>query len=126
MPSTPRPRAGEVWDMRLDPIVGHEHGGIRPCLVVSNDDFNATRHGLCLIVPMTGTFRSIPTHLPIMPPEGGLTKPSFLLCEQVRAASVLRCRRRRGQVDDIMLARTRQVIQRFLEEASSSWTRRSP
>ena len=57
MPSLPDPGLGEVWDLVLSPVVGHEQGGMRPALVVSNDEYNVTPHGLCIVVPVTGTCR---------------------------------------------------------------------
>lgn len=87
MPNLPNPSIGEVWDVQMNPVVGHEQGGKCPALVVSNDDYNRTPHGLCIVVPLTGTYRNVPSQLPVRPPEGGLTKPSVLLCEQIRAVS---------------------------------------
>lgn len=116
MTSTPDPRAGEVWDVVLSPVVGHEQGVRRPVLVVSNDDYNGTPHGLRLVAPITGTFRNIPSHIQILPPEGGLTKPSVILCEQVRAASVLRFRRRRGMASAQTLSTVQSLTTLFLEQ----------
>lgn len=96
MPSSQTPRTGEIWDVVFDPVVGHEQGGFRPGLVLSNDQFNETLHGLCLVAPVTGTDRGVPSQIPIEAPAGGLTKRSVIMCEQVRSVSVLRCRRRRG------------------------------
>jgi hypothetical protein len=31
---------GEIWNMHFDPIIGHEQGGFRPALVVSQGAFN--------------------------------------------------------------------------------------
>jgi len=82
----------------FDPIVGHEQGGFRPGLVLSNDAFNTTPHGLCLVAPFTGTGRGVPSHVPVPASEGGLTKPSVIMCEQMRSMSVLRFRRRRRTI----------------------------
>lgn len=115
MPSLPKPTAGEVWDLAFDPRVGHEQGGYGPALVVSNDHFNEAPNGLHIVVPITGTDRGIRYHLPIEPPEGGLNKASVIMCDQVRAHSVLRFRRRRGPVSADTLARVRVVIRQCLE-----------
>ena len=79
---------------------------------------NMTPHGLVLVVPITGTHRNVPSHLPIAPPEGELSKPSVLMCEQVRAASVLRLRRRRGTVTEDTLSRVQSVLARFIDDPS--------
>lgn len=99
MPSSPDPKAGDVWDVNLEPVVGREQGGVRPVIVVSNEAFNQAPNELYVIVPVTGTDRRVRLHVPLFPPEAGLTKPSFALCDQVRSASVRRFLRLRGSTD---------------------------
>ncbi|MGI8977248.1 MAG: type II toxin-antitoxin system PemK/MazF family toxin [Thermomicrobiales bacterium] len=31
---------GEIWNVDFDPIIGHEQGGCRPALILSQDAFN--------------------------------------------------------------------------------------
>jgi mRNA interferase MazF len=81
---------GQVWMADLDPVRGHEQGRRRPVLIVSVDAFNQTPAGLIIIVPITGTIRPIPAHVRIEPPEGGLTKASVALCDQIRTISKAR------------------------------------
>lgn len=115
MPSTPEPMVGEVWEVLFGSGVGREQQGIRPALVISNEDYNGIPHGLCTVVPMTGTQRGVASQLDIAPPEGGLTKPSVILCEQVRALSLLRFRRKRGEVSQDMLDQIQTVIGMFID-----------
>jgi mRNA interferase MazF len=79
------PQRGEVWLADLDPSFGHEQGGRRPVLVVSVDSFNAGLSGLVVVLPITSRKRSLPLHIPIDPPEGGLRHPSAILCDAVRS-----------------------------------------
>jgi len=58
----------------------------------------------------------------VQPPEGGLTKSSILLCEQVGAANALRLRRRRGVVNSDTLAAVTRVVKMFIDK--QSWTAR--
>lgn len=115
MRSLPRPRLGEVWSVTFDPVRGHEQGGVRPGLVMSNDRFNWTPHTLCILVPWTRTDRGIPSHIPIHPPEGRLLDISFALCEQVKSLSVSRLHRRRGTVESVTVERVRAMIGRFID-----------
>jgi mRNA interferase MazF len=110
MPKTPEPMAGEIWDLYFDPSVGREQSGRRPGLVVSNDEFNQTPNGLHLVVPVTGIDRGVRIHLPIEPPEGGLSKPSVIMCDQVRSLSVLRFKRRRGVVSPALLKQVQELV----------------
>jgi mRNA interferase MazF len=82
-----RPARGEVWTIDLNPTVGREQAGTRPALIVSVNPFNWSARGLVMIAPITGTSRGILTHVPTLPPEGGLTKPSVIMVEQLRSVS---------------------------------------
>lgn len=115
MESLPRPRLGEVWSVTFDPVRGHEQGGTRPGLVISNDPFNRTPHTLCILVPLTRTDRGIPSHLPIHPPEGGLRAVSFALCDQVKSLSVGRLHRRLGAVDPSTVERVQAMVGLFID-----------
>lgn len=47
-------KQGDVWMVNLDPTVGSEQGGVRPCLVVSADRLNEYRENV-IIVPITSS-----------------------------------------------------------------------
>jgi mRNA interferase MazF len=104
LPSS-NPLRGEVWTIDLDPTVGREQAGFRPALVVSVDPFNASPRGLVIVAPIAGTVRALPTHVLVGPPEGGLTKLSVIMTEQVRAVSKARLGRRLGVVAPATLER---------------------
>jgi len=92
------PARGEIWLADLNPVRGHEQAGKRPVLIVSVDLFNAGRADLVLVIPITSTMRSIPFHVVVHPPEGGLTNASALLCEAVRSISKDRLINRWGSI----------------------------
>ena len=85
--TSPLPSRGEIWEVNLNPTRGHEQAGIRPALVVSVDTFNHGPAGLVVVLPVTTTARGIPFHVPVGPPEGGVRRPSFIKCEDVRSIS---------------------------------------
>lgn len=115
MSSLSRPRLGEIWLVSFDPVVGHEQGGIRPGLVISNDLFNRATHTFCMLIPLTRTDRGIVSHVQIDPPEGGLRDRSFVLCEQVKSLSVSRLQRRLGRVDQATVERVRTILKMFID-----------
>jgi mRNA interferase MazF len=91
---------GEVYQANLDPIAGSEQGGTRPVLIVSRNALNANAP-IVIVVPLTGREnkrRLYPTHVELSAGEGGLTKGSVVLCEQVRAISKDRLTKKIGQV----------------------------
>ena len=106
----PDPRVGEIWDVDFDPRIGNEQGGIRPALVVSGDDFNAIPHRLRIVIPITGTDKGLSNQVRIPASEGGLTKASVIMCEQVKSQSLMRFQRKRGTVT----AQTLEGVQRLV------------
>lgn len=100
----PGPSRGEVWWADLNPIVGHEQGGRRPCLVVSVDRLNHGPAGLVTVLPITTRDKRIPLHVRIEPPEGGLPEPSFVKVEDIRSLSKQRLCDRLGRVSPATMA----------------------
>jgi mRNA interferase MazF len=94
------PTRGEVWDLSFDPVVGHEQAGARPALILSVDLFNEGPAELVVAVPITRTQRKVRWHVPVQPPEGGLTAESFIQCENVRSVSKQRIKRLRGHISE--------------------------
>lgn len=92
------PSRGEVWTVNLNPVRGHEQAGYRPGLVVSVDTFNHGPAGLIVIIPITTKEKGIPFHVTINPPEGGVSKKSFVKCEDIRSVSTERLSKCLGTV----------------------------
>jgi mRNA interferase MazF len=91
---------GEVYQADLNPVAGSEQGGRRPVLIVSRNALNVNAP-IVIVVPLTGREnkrRLYPTHVELTAGEGGLSKDSVALCEQVRAISKDRLRKKLGQV----------------------------
>jgi mRNA interferase MazF len=69
----------------LNPTRSHEQAGERPVLIVSTNAFNHGPAGLVFVLPLTRTDRRIPFHVPIDPPEGGVSARSYILCDAIRS-----------------------------------------
>ena len=67
-----KPVRGEVWNVNLDPVRGHEQGGGRPAVIVSVDQFNQGPSGLVIVVPITSKDKNIRSQVAIEAGEGGL------------------------------------------------------
>jgi mRNA interferase MazF len=82
---SPLPNRGEIWLADLNPTRGHEQAGARPVLIISTDAFNHGPADLVFVLPLTRTDRRIPMHVPIDPPEGGVSARSYILCDAIRS-----------------------------------------
>ena len=92
------PCRGEIWTVNLNPTRGHEQAGQRPALVVSADQLNASAAGLIVVIPLTTKGRGIPLHVEMQPPDGGVQRTSFAMCENIRAVVKERLTKRWGMV----------------------------
>jgi mRNA interferase MazF len=70
----------------LGPIIGHEHGGRRPILVISPAAYNSWPIDTAIVAPIASTDRQLRHHVTIGK-EAGLRGPSFVMPEYVRAIS---------------------------------------
>ncbi len=85
------PNRGEIWRFDPDPVRGREQGNVRPCVILSVDEFNWSDRGLIVIVPMTSTRRDpllYPYHVEVGSDVSGLPILSVAMCEQVRSISL--------------------------------------
>jgi mRNA interferase MazF len=90
---------GAVIVVELDPTLGHEQHGVRPCIVVSDPDvISGQRFPLVCVVPVTGTPGEGLLYPSIMPGESGLAKKSFALIDHLRSIDKRRVRRVFGEV----------------------------
>lgn len=80
---------GQVWTVTLDPTVANEQRGTRPCIVVSTDFYNVLPIRHAVVVPLTTRDRRLPHHIAVTD-SGGLDRPSWAMCEAIRAVSLQR------------------------------------
>ena len=80
-------KRGLVIDVNLDPVKGSETGKVRPCVIVTNDTYNA-RVPVIQVTPITAFTEKkgcIVTNVIIEPTEqNGLSKQSVADCLQTR------------------------------------------
>ena len=89
-----KPFRGMVVLVDLEPVKGHEQGRTRPCVVVQNDVGNRYS-STTVIVPLTDAShikKPSPIYVPVKKGDGGATKDSFVLCDQIRTVDQSRFR----------------------------------
>ena len=85
--------------VELDPTVGHEQRGVRPCVVVSDPDvISDQRFPLLCVVPITGTPGEGLLYPPLAPGKSGLAKRSFALIDHLRSIDKRRVRLAFGEL----------------------------
>ena len=92
-----RPRRGEIWQISLDPSIGHELKKTRPAIVVSSDLYN-THNWVVVVIPLTSNARPEYDQVLIEPTEGGLSSKSVTLPDQIRSVDRKRLVRRMGKL----------------------------
>jgi mRNA interferase MazF len=91
---------GAVVVVELDPTVGHEQRGMRPCVVVSDPDvISGQRFPLVCVVPVTGTPGEGLLYPSLAPGQSGLAKKSFALVDHLRSIDKRRVRRVFGKLE---------------------------
>lgn len=90
---------GTVVMVELDPTVGHEQRGVRPCIVVSHSEVTGDqRFPLVCVVPVTGAPGQGLLYPPLAPGTSGLAKESFALIDHLRSIDKRRIRRVFGEL----------------------------
>lgn len=102
-------KRGMVIDVNLDPAKGSETGKIRPCVIVTNNTYNA-RVPIIQVVPLTAWSvkkAGIITNVEIVPSSNyGLTKKSVADCLQTRPIDRrARLVKVRGELEDRVMAK---------------------
>jgi mRNA interferase MazF len=89
-----KPFRGMVVEVSLDPVVGHEQGRSRPCVVIQNDVGNRFA-STTIVVPLTDAAHvrtPSPIYVRIKKGDGGATKDNYALCDQIRTVDQRRFR----------------------------------
>lgn len=109
------PRLGEIFDVRLEPVIGSEIGKQRPALVVSNDVNNEFAQTVT-VVPLTGqpSERNYPFEVLIPSGIAGLTSDSRAKCNQIRTVDKSRLVTSRGVVTNEYLLKVKQALRNHL------------
>ena len=108
-------KRGTVILVSLDPTIGHEQRGARPCIVVTNPAVTEDqRFPMLAIVPLTGTPGEGALYPTLRPGESGLVKPTWALIDQLRAIDKRRVIRVFGVISPGELAAIDDGLQLFL------------
>ncbi len=89
---------GEIYLVDLSSQIGSEQSGIRPALIVQNEQGNS-HSPTTIICPLTSQEKTpVSTHVTLSPSDAGILKVSTVLCEQIRVIDKTRVKRKLGEV----------------------------
>lgn len=94
-------KKGDLFFADLSPVVGSEQGGVRPVLVVQNDVGNKYSPTIIVAAVTSQTGKAkLPTHVQLNATQGGLSKDSVVLLEQLRTIDKQRLKERIGALNE--------------------------
>ena len=111
-PESPSPRRGEVFLVNFDPTVGTEIKKTRPALILQNDVSNEYSP-ITIVAAITSRFDDslYPTEVLVRPPEGGMTKDSVVLLNQIRSIDRQRLIKRLGMLKSSTMKKVDAALQ---------------
>lgn len=104
-------KKGDLYFADLSPVVGSEQGGVRPVLVVQNDVGNKYSPTIIVAAVTSQTQKSkLPTHVELAATQGGLSKNSVVLLEQLRTIDKQRLKERIGTLSEAQIPSVNEAL----------------
>ena|SRR3989338_6832902 len=109
-------RRGDIVLVNLEPIKGSKQGGIRPCLILQNDNGNKYSP-LTIIAPLTSKefTKEFPTNVFILKQESGLDKDSTIMLNQIRTIDKTRLIKKVGSLNLQVMAKVNLALRISLD-----------
>ena len=107
-----KPFRGMVVEVSLDPVIGREQGRSRPCIVVQNDVGNRYA-STTIVVPLTDASHikvPSPIYVLVRKGDGGTSKDSLALCDQIRTVDQRRFRATYGTLSPETMTRLDEAL----------------
>ena len=103
-------RRGEIWWVDLKPVVGHETGKERPCLILQNDigNCNGTTTIVAPLLPGTKTYPFVVNVTPTV--QNGLKGDRHVNLSQMRAIDAQRVKNKQGVLEDTYWAKIERAV----------------
>ncbi len=104
-------KKGDLYFADLSPVVGSEQGGVRPVLVVQNDVGNKYSPTI-IVAAVTSQINKakLPTHVELRASDGGLSKNSVVLLEQLRTIDKRRLKEHIGTLSETQMPTVDQAL----------------
>lgn len=97
-------KRGDIFLADLEPVIGSEQGGIRPCLIIQNDLSNKYSPVIITASLTSKEFtKEFPTNVFISKKDSKLDKNSTILLNQIRTIDKSRLIRRISNLDSFIM-----------------------
>ena len=106
-------RRGEIYIVSFDPVRGFEQGGVRPALVIQNDEGNEFA-STTIVAAMSSQHRGYPVRVNASPRESGLRELSSVMLDQIRTISGTRLGKKVGQLTQDKMEEVDEALHRSL------------
>lgn len=111
-----RLQRGHVYAADLNPRFGTEPGKVRPVLVIQTDVVNTEHHPSTIVCLLTTKVRNDVVLLRVhLHREAGLTSPSDIMIDQLRAIDNRRLRREIGKLSPVRMSEVEEKLRILLE-----------
>ncbi|MFH0831503.1 MAG: type II toxin-antitoxin system PemK/MazF family toxin [archaeon] len=109
-------KRGDIVLVNLEPIKGSEQGGIRPCLIIQNNQGNKYSP-LTIIAPLTSKefTKEFPTNVVVLKEDSGLNKNSTILLNQIRTIDKRRITRKISLLSAEIMSKVEMAIKISLD-----------
>ena len=104
-------RRGDIFTVDFEPVKGSEQGKVRPGLIIQNDLGNQYSPVVIVAAITTGEQAKYDINVEVKSPEGGLTRNSIILLNQIRTADKSRLGKYRGRLSPSTMAKVDEAIQ---------------
>jgi mRNA interferase MazF len=79
------PQQGDIVRMDFNPQAGHEQGGKRPAVIVSNKGSMKHMNTRAMVCPITSTDKGFPVHVRL---DGRTKTTGVILCDQTKILDI--------------------------------------
>ncbi len=103
-------KRGQVYYADLNPVMGSEQGGIRPCLIVQNDTGNLHSPTVIIATMTTQRKNNLPTHISASPEDYCIDINTTILLEQLRTIDKSRLSSFVGRLSDSTMQKVDEAL----------------
>lgn len=103
-------KRGQVYYADLNPVIGSEQGGIRPCLIIQNNTGNLHSPTVIIAAMTTQCKANIPTHVAVSSEDHCLDINTKILLEQLRTIDKSRMRDFVGKLSNGTMKKVDEVL----------------